>query len=179
MAAGYESRQTWIQSVISYLQKYGLDGIDIDWEYPTASDRGGSADDTDNFVVLLAEMREVFDAVSPGWEITVTLPSSYWYLQNFSLQQMQKYVSWFNMMSYDLHGMWDQDNKYTGSYLRGHTNLTEIDEGFNLLWRNNIDPKNVVMGMGFYGRSFTMSDATCSTADCTFSTAGYYTTQVS
>ncbi|KAJ5190508.1 uncharacterized protein N7498_009493 [Penicillium cinerascens] len=45
------------------------------------------------------------------------------------------------MMSYDLHGMWDQGNKYTGSYLRGHTNLTEIDIGMDLLWRNNIDPQ--------------------------------------
>lgn len=118
-------------------------------------------------------MREAFDAINPGWEITCTLPSSYWYLQNFDLQSMQEYVSWFNFMSYDLHGMWDQNNQYTGAYLRGHTNLTEINQGFDLLWRNNIDPKKVVMGMGFYGRSFTMTDATCWTADCTFSTAGY------
>lgn len=117
-------------------------------------------------------MREAFDGVNPGWEITCTLPSSYWYMQNFDLQGMQNYVSWFNFMSYDLHGMWDQFNEYTGPYLRGHTNLTEIDEGFDLLWRNGIDPKNVVMGMGFYGRSFTMTDPTCSTAMCTFSSAG-------
>ncbi|KAJ6118737.1 hypothetical protein N7471_013357 [Penicillium samsonianum] len=68
--------------------------------------------------------------------------------------------------------MWDQDNKYTGSYLRGHTNLTEIDVGMDLLWRNNIDPKKVVMGMGFYGRSFTMVDKDCHTADCEFSEVG-------
>jgi GH18 family chitinase len=29
MASSYDNRQTFIQSVISYLQKYGLDGIDI------------------------------------------------------------------------------------------------------------------------------------------------------
>lgn len=29
MATSYDSRQTFIQSVILYLQKYGLDGIDI------------------------------------------------------------------------------------------------------------------------------------------------------
>lgn len=188
------NRQTFISSLMSYLQKYGLDGVEIgqlptaiaffsvfsvltwgdltNWEYPAATDRGGTADDTDNFVVLLAEMREAFDAVNPGWEITCTLPSSYWYMQSFSLESMQKYISFFNMMSYDLHGMWDQDNKYTGSYLRGHTNLTEIDVGMDLLWRNNIDPKKVVMGMGFYGRSFMMVDKDCHTADCEFSEVG-------
>lgn len=143
-----------------------------DWEYPAATDRGGSSDDIANFVILLAEMREAFDATNPGWEITCTLLSSYWYMQNFDLESMQKYVSYFNMMSYDLHGMWDQGNKYTGSYLRGHTNLTEIDIGMDLLWRNNIDPKKVVMGMGFYGRSFTMADSECHTADCEFSAVG-------
>lgn len=31
-------------------------------------------------------------------------------------------------MTHDLHGMWDQNNKYTGPYLRGHTNLTEFGQ---------------------------------------------------
>lgn len=48
--------------------------------------------------------------------------------------------------------MWDQHNKYTGPYLKGHTNITEIDQGLDLLWRNGVDSKNVVMGFGFYGR---------------------------
>lgn len=117
-------------------------------------------------------MQEAFAAKNPGWDISCTLPSSYWYLQNFDLSNMQKYLSWFNFMTYDLHGTWDKGNEWTGDYLRGHTNLTEIDEGFGLLWRNDVDPANVVMGMGFYGRSFTMSDSTCHTADCTFSAAG-------
>lgn len=54
----------------------------------------------------------------------------------------------------------------------GHTNLTQIDQGFQLLWRVGIDPANVVMGMGFYGRSFTMADAGCWQPWCEFSAAG-------
>jgi GH18 family chitinase len=104
--------------------------------------------------------------------VTITLPSSYGYLQNFDLPSLQKYVSWFNFMSYDLHGMRDQFNQYTGPYLLGHTNLTVIDQGMDLLWRNQVDPKNVVMGFGFYGRSFTMTDPSCYGPTCTFSAAG-------
>ncbi|KAK0717316.1 hypothetical protein B0T26DRAFT_675641 [Lasiosphaeria miniovina] len=115
------TRQIFIQSVVSYLTKYGLDGIDIDWECPTAPDRGGKPDNTQNYVLLLSDMRDAFDA-------------------NFDLPEMEKYISWFNVMSYDLHGMWDQLNKYTGRYLQGHTNLTRIDQGFQLLWRVGIDP---------------------------------------
>ncbi|KAJ5212717.1 uncharacterized protein N7498_004363 [Penicillium cinerascens] len=152
--------------------KYDLDDIELDWEYHSTEDRGGSLDDTDTFVVLLSELRGAFDATNSGWEITCTLPASYWYIQNFDLKSMEEYISLFNFMSYDLHGMWDRDNKNIGPYLRGHINLTEIDEGFNLLWRNIIDPKKGVMGMDFYGWSFTTSNKDCRTTECTFSTVG-------
>ena len=47
-------------------------------------------------------------------ELSITLPSSYWYLQHFDLNNMQKHVSYFNFMSYDIHGTWDQLNQWTG-----------------------------------------------------------------
>ncbi|KAJ5101602.1 hypothetical protein NUU61_003824 [Penicillium alfredii] len=77
-------------------------------------------------------------------------------------------------MTYDIHGLWDQKNLWTGPYVKGHTNLTEIEEGFDLLWRNSVSPNKVVMGVGFYGRSFTMSDVSCSTPpSCRFDSAGF------
>ncbi|KZF20522.1 glycoside hydrolase family 18 protein [Xylona heveae TC161] len=172
MVSTYTNRQTFIDSLVSYLHKYGLDGVDIDWEYPAAIDRGGAPEDTNNYVLLMSEIKERFAQEDPGWEATITLPSSYWYLRGFDLPGLQRYISWFNVMTYDIHGMWDQDNEWTGSYLRGHTNLTEIEQGLDLLWRNDVDPSNVVMGFGFYGRSFTMSDPNCYQPGCNFSAAG-------
>ncbi|KAK4982525.1 hypothetical protein LTR50_007700 [Elasticomyces elasticus] len=172
MASTHENRQTFISSVVAFLQKYGLDGVDIDWEYPKASDRGGAPADTDNYVLLMSEIRDAFDQVNPGWEATITVPTSYWYLRGFDIARLQKYVSWFNVMSYDLHGMWDQHNKFTGPYLEGHTNVTEMDQGLDLLWRNGVKPSNIVLGFAFYGRSFTMTDPSCSKPGCTFSTSG-------
>lgn len=118
---------------------------------------------------FLAELKGIGDY---NWEISVTLPSSYWYLQGFDLPNMQKYVSWFNFLSYDLHGAWDQGNQFTGPYLLGHTNLTQIAQGLELLWRNGVLPSNVVMGFAFYVRSFTMTDSSCYGPSCTFSSAG-------
>ena len=69
-----------------------------------ASDRGGAPEDADNYVQLVADMRKAFSAENPGWQITVTIPTSYWYLRGFRLDSMQKYVDWFNLMSYDLVG---------------------------------------------------------------------------
>lgn len=85
---------------------------------------------------------------------------------------MSKIVDWFNVMTYDLHGTWDTTDKYVGSIIGAHTNLTEINAGLDLFWRNNIDPSKVTMGLGFYGRSFTLADPSCAIAGCPFSAGG-------
>ncbi|KAI9146996.1 Killer toxin subunits alpha/beta [Paramyrothecium foliicola] len=161
MANYYDNRQTFVQSVVDFLRTYGLDGVDIDWEYPAAKDRGGIDEDTQAYVLLLSDLRDAFDAEVAGWEISIAIPSSYWYLRGFDLFRMQDYVDYFNLMSYDIHGMWDLDNEWTGPYLKGHTDWRKIDEGLDLLWRNYVRPQNVVMGFGFYGRSFTMESPGC------------------
>jgi chitinase len=71
-------------------------------------------------------------------------------------------------MTYDIHGTWDSTVKAIGPYAFAHTNLTEIQLGLELLWRNNINPGRVVLGLGFYGRSFTMKDPGCMHAGCEF-----------
>jgi chitinase len=76
------------------------------------------------------------------------------------------------MMTYDLHGIWDKGNIWLGAYLDGHTNLTEIIPALDLLWRNNIDPSKVNLGLAFYARTFTMSDPSCSAPGCMFDSAG-------
>lgn len=41
-----------------------------------------------------------------------------------------------------------------------------------LLWRNNINPSKVNLGLGFYGRSFELADPSCTAAGCPFSSGG-------
>jgi chitinase len=77
-------------------------------------------------------------------------------------------VSWFNIMSYDLHGMWDYGNKWTGPHLNAHTNLTEISDALDLIWRNDIKPDMVVLGLGFYGRAFRATSQSCLEPGCMF-----------
>lgn len=85
---------------------------------------------------------------------------------------MEKHVNFFNIMSYDLHGAWDRDNKWLGPYLFAHTNLTEIQDAMGLLWRNEIPSKKVIMGTAFYGRAFTGTSTSCMEPGCTFESAG-------
>lgn len=88
----------------------GFNGLDIDWEYPGASDRGGKTRDVKNYVLLLKTLRETFDTSGGGYGLTFTALSSYWYLRWFDLENLSKYADWINLMSYDLYGVWDADD---------------------------------------------------------------------
>jgi GH18 family chitinase len=81
------------------------------YQYPGANDRGGIPEDTENFVHLLRDMKDAFQG---EYGISVTLPASYWYLRWFDLQGMQENLDFFNIMTYDIHGVWDASNQHTG-----------------------------------------------------------------
>lgn len=61
-----------------------------------------------------------------------------------------------SVADYCLDGTWDEHVASIGSYAYADTNLTAIYQTMDLLWRNNINPGRVNMGLGFYGRSKPM-----------------------
>ncbi|KAL7621055.1 hypothetical protein AAE478_008367 [Parahypoxylon ruwenzoriense] len=168
IARSAANRQTFANNLLQFLDSFGYDGVDIDWEYPGAPDRGGSKDDGANYVLMLETLRKTFDASGRKLGVTFTAPSSFWYLRWFDLPGMMKHADWVNLMSYDLHGVWDSSNPI-GSIVQGHTNLTEIKLAAELFWRVNIPPSKVALGFGFYGRAFTLADPSCKTPGCPFS----------
>ncbi|KAL1961763.1 hypothetical protein VTN77DRAFT_1089 [Rasamsonia byssochlamydoides] len=172
LAASTSAQSAFFASLLSFLETYGFDGADIDWEYPVAPDRSGSPADFANYVTFLQNLKLAMGASGHKYGLSITLPSSYWYLQNFDIVNIAKVVDWFNMMTYDLHGTWDSSDQFIGPYVYAHTNLTEIDQAMQLLWRNNIDPGQVNLGLGFYGRSYTLADPSCTVAGCEFSGGG-------
>lgn len=57
--------------------KQSSTGIDLDWEYPGAPDRGGIPDDTKNYIALLETLRSTFDRAprTLGISFTALLPT--------------------------------------------------------------------------------------------------------
>lgn len=77
--AGSTTAQTaFFSSLLSFMQTYGFDGIDIDWEYPVAPERGGKPADYQNYVSFLKNLRSALGGSGHNYGLTLTLPSSYW-----------------------------------------------------------------------------------------------------
>ncbi|OBS25926.1 hypothetical protein FPOA_06459 [Fusarium poae] len=170
LAASLPRQRAFMASLMSFMSTYGFDGLDLDWEYPGDPDRGGQAVDFVNFPKFMDRLKKMMDSADKG--LSITLPASYWYLKQFDIKKLEKSVDFFNIMSYDLHGAWDHGKNYTQPLLNAHSNLTEIDLALDLLWRNNIQSDKVVLGMGFYGRAFSVQSGTCTEPGCLFKAAG-------
>lgn len=170
VGAPLTQQNVFFVSLTNFMATWGFKGVDIDWEYPAAKDRNGRDEDYANYPAFLANLRAALDHYNYG--LSVTLPTSYWYLQHFDLVSIEPSVDWFNYMSYDLHGTWDIGNKWTGATINAHTNLTEIETALDLLWRNNITSSKVNLGLASYGRSITLESPSCSEPGCVYLSAG-------
>ncbi|CAN9442964.1 unnamed protein product [Alternaria alternata] len=168
IARSEENQKKFIKSLIAFLNKYDMDGVDLDWEYPEAPDRSGRPEDFKNFPKFMENLSKELQQTAGRGGLSITLPASFWYLQHFDLVKLKKSVDFFNIMSYDLHGTWDKGNKWTGEYLNPHTNITEIDAALDLLWRNKVDPNMVVLGLACYARAYTLKDPSCTEPQCQY-----------
>ncbi|KAI9345127.1 glycoside hydrolase superfamily, partial [Zopfochytrium polystomum] len=158
-------RSVFIQSLVAMLNAGTVDGFDLDWEYPTASDRGGNAQDIPNYLQLFSDIRKAM----PNAPISVTAPASLWYLRGFDIKAISSYVDFINYMTYDFHGQWDYANKWTGPFLRSHVNWTETVDALSLIVRAGVPSNKVTLGIAHYTRSFRMSSTGCTLPGCTFS----------
>lgn len=102
MASTKANRAAFIASLMKFLDKWKFQGVDIDWEWPGAESRGGNpAVDMRNQIDLMVELRQSLG--SRG--LSVVLPIQYTYLQNLDPKALEAQVDFFNVLSYDLHGV--------------------------------------------------------------------------
>jgi GH18 family chitinase len=172
MAANPNGRAQFINSAIAYCQKYGFDGIDIDWEYPGDSTRGGTPDDLNNFLALVQEFRA---AAGPDFLLTMAAPAivpsniPQQYINNpqsfFAwLATCAQSFSWLNMETYDYHGSFDDPVKVgTGvnaplledSTPNGPFSIKNSVESYLAA---GIPGDKIVLGLPAYGRSYTVAN---------------------
>ncbi len=109
-----ENRDAFAANLATFARDEGLDGIDIDWEYPAAPDifAGGQPigqkDDGIGYLKFLTVLKQKLAA--DGRSLSISAPASFWYLKPFPIDRMAQAVDYIVFMTYDLHGQWDYDN---------------------------------------------------------------------
>ncbi|PWY82115.1 hypothetical protein BO70DRAFT_429188 [Aspergillus heteromorphus CBS 117.55] len=173
------NRATLVQNVVDFVIGEGLDGVDFDWEYPGEPDipgiPAGSDDEGEEYLEFLTSLRT---AMPDDIIISVTAPSSYWYLKAFPIQEIAEVVTYINYMTYDMHGVWDLGSKWSqwgctaGDCLFSHVNMTETMWALAMMTKAGVATNQVMVGVTSYGRSFQMTTPGCISSSCTWDAAG-------
>lgn len=152
MAASDSTRAAFCRDARRIVDEFGLDGIDIDWEYPGSSEAGISSSDKDieNFTSLMLELRRHL-----GRERLLTL-ATYARGKYYDFKSFIDAVDFVNMMSYDMnraplhHAPLFSSGKFPGLSVE-QAMKAHLDQG--------VPASKLCMGLPFYGRG------TAATAD--------------
>ncbi|KKZ60553.1 chitinase [[Emmonsia] crescens] len=155
-------RQTFARTAVQLLADLGFDGIDIDWEYPQ------DAAQAQDFVLLLQETRQVLDSYAAQHAqgkrllLTVAVPCGESNYGKLRMAEMDAYLDFWNLMSYDFAGSWDGKAGHMANVFPS-ANVPEstpfnADAAVSAYIAGGVHPKKLVFGLPLYGRAFEQTN---------------------
>lgn len=103
VAGSASLRAAFAASCADWVSAQGMDGIDIDWEYPSVADK-------DHFTALIAATRAALDAKGQAdgktYLLTLAAPAAESRIAAWDLPALAAAVDWINLMTYDYNGAW-------------------------------------------------------------------------
>ena len=148
MAKDEKKRAVFCHSVNEHMKKYNLDGLDIDWEYPTVSadnETGRDDNDTQNFNILLRQLR---DTLGTSKIISFASSSSAKYVD---WPTAIKYIDYVNVMTYDMGAAPKGHN--SPLYKSSTFDSRSCEESVDLHKKAGVPYNRQVMGIPFYGKA--------------------------
>jgi chitinase len=146
-------RNTFASTTVSLFEKYGIDGLDLDWEYPAIEGYPGHRFDTDdknNFTELVKALRK---EMGNKYLLTFAAGGFINYLEkSIDWNSVMPLVDFVNLMTYDLVGGY---STMTGH----HTLLRDYRSGqestqkcVNWLLDKKVPADKLIIGAAFYAR---------------------------
>lgn len=158
-----QSRRAFIDSAVAFIEKYNLDGLDIDWEYPGQIGAGNRfrPEDKENYTTVLKELRERFNREEKKLHrrlyLSVATGSDTSFLEHTEMGKVQKYVDTVNLMAYDYYEPGDQPT--TGHNAPLFTNPRDpkhvsADASVHAYEVAGVRASKIVLGVPFYGHEW-------------------------
>lgn len=161
-AASAERREIFARSCVDLLLGHGLDGVDLDWEYPVSGGAPGVVhrpQDKQNFTLLLRELRQALDRQGrrdgKAYVLTIAGAVDGSYLNNIEPQAVAETVDHIFLMAYDLHGPWDTSADFNAPLYTPSDGppryRASVDDGVSAWLGRGVPAEKLVLGMPLYG----------------------------
>lgn len=157
-ASTQESRRLAADTAKEIIAEYGLDGIDIDWEYPGTSVAGiaSSVDDKVNFTLFLAALREAMDSLGEGKMVTIAAGGDSYFTRLTEMDKAAEYLDYVQLMTYDLQGGFQKVTGHHAALYAGGRNLFDAcaDKAVRAFMEAGVPAEKLVIGIPFYARKW-------------------------
>lgn len=157
------SRRQFAEDAAGLIERHDLDGVDVDWEYPTLAGGGIShrPEDKRNFSLLLETVRHRLDQLGKqhgGRHYFLTIAAADGeFVAGIELARAARSLDWFNLMAYDFHnsltpttghhaGLYPSKIDPPGDRAAAKAVRQYLDAG--------VPAGKLVLGVPFYGRAF-------------------------
>ena len=164
VALNDSSRLAFARSCAAFVREHGLDGVDIDWEYPGGGGRDpgkGRPEDSRNFTLLLAELRRQLDTQSREdksghYLLTIAGPASAAQARRMELGQVHRYLDWINLMTYDFAGQWSARTAFNAPLYPADEagQGPSADTSVRVYLDAGVPREKLLLGVPFYGRAW-------------------------
>ena len=168
---------TFADSCVDFIRKYNFDGVDIDFEYPSATSTSGNPDDKDlseprrsklneRYNLMMKTLREKLDAAGKQdgkhYIESAAVTASSWVLGGMSDNSYAQYLDFLSVMSYDFHGGWNEFVENLANIYPDPTDRETINMAMptlNMDWayryyRGILPPEKIIMGIPYYTRGW-------------------------
>ncbi|RLV89494.1 hypothetical protein JA1_005126 [Spathaspora sp. JA1] len=158
------NRPTFVRNILKFVNKYNLDGVDFDWEYPEAPDipgiPAGDKEEGKLYNQLFKDLK-----AKQKINLSVAIPASPWYLKGFPLADIDKNIDYFVLMNYDYAGQWDY-GKNEG--IQCHVDFRNTKITVKMMVKSGINTRKLYGGVANYTRTYKLADTNCITYGCSF-----------
>ncbi|XP_056636318.1 probable chitinase 10 [Diorhabda sublineata] len=163
MVSNSRKRINFIRSLISFLEKYNFDGMEVHWEYPGSQEFGGQRTDKEFLALFLEETSEIFK--QRQWSLVLSAPASRFKVEDgFNPERIGNFVDFVNLQTYDFHfereSVADHHaNLFTRPEDSGLNIFFNVDYAVQFWLRKGLPNSKLILGIPFFGRSFTLKHA--------------------
>jgi chitinase len=159
------SRTVFAESAAEFVKRNGLDGIDLDWEYPNQVGAGNMhrPEDKGNFTLLLGAVREHLDKLAAAenrkvpYLLTIATGADEAYITNTELGSAQKHLDFLNIMTYDFYnGLHKVTGHHSNLYpsMNPSRDKNSVIHAVDLHLETGVPPEKITIGIPFYGRKW-------------------------
>lgn len=134
LARSAATREIFVQAIVALVERYQLDGVDMDWEYPSTAAQAG------NFLLLMQELRLALNELERDQFLSAAVVAQGDWSGQYILDDVFSEVDFLNIMAYDEYNALE------------HSSMDYAETSLAYWLARGLPRSKAVLGVPFYAR---------------------------